>query len=53
MQAPARSLSAAEGATIMRDGNKSWPAALYMLSFVLITLVSVIFAEEAYKKTKV
>jgi len=30
--------------------NKTWPVSLYMLSFVIITVISVIFAEETYKK---
>ena len=33
--------------------NKSWPVSLYMISFVIITVISVIFAEETYKKTEV
>ena len=33
--------------------NKSWPVSLYMISFVIITAVSVILAEETYKKTEV
>jgi MHS family shikimate/dehydroshikimate transporter-like MFS transporter len=34
-------------------GNKSWPVSLYMISFVIITAVSVIFSEETYKKADV
>lgn len=30
--------------------NKTWPISLYMISFVVITAISVIFAEETYKK---
>ena len=33
--------------------NKAWPVSLYMICFVLITIVSVIFAEETYKKADV
>ena len=33
--------------------NKPWPVSLYMILFVLITVVSVIFAEETYKKADV
>jgi CBS domain containing-hemolysin-like protein len=33
--------------------NKTWPVSLYMISFVIITVISVIFAEETYKKTDV
>ena len=33
--------------------NKTWPVSLYMISFVLITIVAVIFAEETYKKKDV
>ncbi len=34
-------------------GNKPWPVSLYMISFVIITAVSVIFSEETYKKADV
>jgi len=33
--------------------NKSWPVSLYMISFVIITAISVIFSEETYKKADV
>jgi len=33
--------------------NKTWPISLYMLSFVIITVVAVLFAEETYKKKEV
>lgn len=33
--------------------NKTWPVSLYMLSFVIITVVAVLFAEETYKKAEV
>ena len=33
--------------------NKSWPVSLYMISFVVITAISVIFSEETYKKADV
>jgi len=33
--------------------NKSWPVSLYMISFVVITVVSVFFSEETYKKADV
>ena len=33
--------------------NKSWPVSLYMISFVIITALSVILAEETYKKAEV
>jgi MFS transporter, MHS family, shikimate and dehydroshikimate transport protein len=34
-------------------GNKSWPVSLYMISFVIITVISVYFCEETYKKADV
>ena len=40
-------------ALLAKAHNKTWPVALYMLSFVVITLIAVIFAEETYKKTEV
>ena len=33
--------------------NKSWPVSLYMIVFVVITAVSVILADETYKKADV
>jgi len=33
--------------------NKPWPVSLYMVSFVIITIISVICAEETYKKADV
>jgi hypothetical protein len=33
--------------------NKTWPVSLYMISFVIITIIAVICAEETYKKVDV
>jgi CBS domain containing-hemolysin-like protein len=33
--------------------NQTWPVSLYMLSFVIVTVISVIFAEETYKKPEI
>jgi hypothetical protein len=33
--------------------NKSWPVSLYMISFVIITVISVFFSEETFKKADV
>jgi MFS family permease len=40
-------------ALLAKFHNKTWPVSLYMLSFVIITLIAVIFAEETYKKADV
>jgi len=40
-------------ALLAKAHNKTWPVSLYMLSFVIITVVAVLFAEETYKKTEV
>ena len=40
------------GSLLIWGHNKTWPVALYMLSFVVITLIALIFAEETYKKTE-
>jgi len=39
-------------ALLAKAHNKTWPVSLYMLSFVVITIIAVIFAEETYKKTE-
>jgi uncharacterized membrane protein len=33
--------------------NKSWPVSLYMISFVIITVISVFFSEETFRKVDV
>lgn len=40
-------------ALLAKAHNKTWPVSLYMLSFVAITLIAVIFAEETYKKKEI
>jgi MFS transporter, MHS family, shikimate and dehydroshikimate transport protein len=40
-------------ALLAKAHNKTWPVSLYMLSFVVITIVAVIFAEETYRKKEV
>jgi MFS transporter, MHS family, shikimate and dehydroshikimate transport protein len=40
-------------ALLAKAHNKTWPVSLYMLSFVVITIIAVIFAEETYKKKEI
>ena len=40
-------------ALLAKAHNRTWPISLYMLSFVIITLVAVIFAEETYRKKEI